>query len=60
MAKKKTLSRQRRWQIRMREEGRCPMCGSPSEEGYKSGLCKKHRLVNRNRQRERKLKDVEI
>ena len=43
----------------MREEGRCPMCGSPSEEGYKSGLCKKHRLVNRNRQRERKLKDVE-
>ena len=35
----KEVSRQRRWQIRKRAEGRCPICGKNSEGHY---FCSNH------------------
>jgi len=55
MADEKPLSRQRRWQIAQRAKGMCPYCGQPSEAGYDSGLCRRHRDANTERQRERKV-----
>jgi hypothetical protein len=37
--KEKTVSRQRLWQIKMREEGRCSICG---DEAYRRGYCQPH------------------
>ena len=39
MAKKVKLSRQRRWQDKMKKEGRCQRCGKPKAE-YSVSSCK--------------------
>jgi len=54
MAEKKSMSRQRRWQIAQKAKGCCPVCGKASEPGFDSGLCERHRGINRERQFERK------
>ena len=41
------ISRQRRWQLKMREEHRCWRCGEPSVRS----LCATHRVQERERQR---------
>ena len=46
---KRKVSRQREWQIRKREEGRCMICGKESFAPH--GLCKKHLKVQRERNR---------
>lgn len=55
MAGDKPISRQRRWQIAQKAKGMCMYCSQPSEQGYDSGLCRKHRDMNTERQRERKV-----
>ena len=42
------ISRQRRYQLRMRRDGRCAQCGHPAIEGSR---CLKHLIVARERQR---------
>ena len=37
--KEKTVSRQRLWQIKMRDEGRCSICG---DKAYRRGYCQPH------------------
>lgn len=39
-------SRQREWQIRMREEGRCTVCG---EDDYRRGYCERHYEIKMTR-----------
>lgn len=45
-----TLSNQRRWQVKMRNSGRCIICGQPRAEGS-SNYCKVHVLYQRTRAR---------
>ena len=47
-ATKKKVSRQREWQIRMREEGRRINCGEPA---LGKATCPKHLIAERERQR---------
>ena len=49
------LSRQRRYQIRRREEGNCQICGKPqvkSRTGNLSGYCQRHLDMTRKIARE--------
>ncbi len=41
------VSRQRKWQIRMREQGRCTFCGQPA--GKYVGFCDRHAVENQLR-----------
>ena len=46
----KTISRQRKWQLKMRASGRCERCGDPA---VTSDYCLKHAVDNRERARKR-------
>jgi len=48
---KKKVSRQREWQRKMREEGRCIKCGAPA---VGKALCPTHLAAERERQRKLK------
>lgn len=41
-----TISRQRRWQIRMRRQGRCTLCGDPAVNGREM-FCEYHKERDR-------------
>lgn len=50
------MKRQRRWQIKMASEGRCPKCGNRDTGGFK--MCRSCRLkeslrYHRNKERKR-------
>lgn len=56
MKMQKPVSRQRRWQLKMRKAGRCEICGKPSAHyrtGYLAGRCEKHLAAARRYKRER-------
>lgn len=42
----KKISKQRRWQLKMKAAGRCSICGKPCVEGSRS-YCHKHLAMNR-------------
>jgi len=44
------VSRQRRYQLRMKRDRRCELCGEPASEGV---LCLKHLIKSRERQRKK-------
>jgi len=47
----KPISRQRRWQLRMMQQGRCSLCGKPA---VNAKYCKRHRkAVNASRRKVR-------
>ena len=52
LARQLGVSRQRIWQKVKQAEGMCMRCGKPALEG--SGLCEKHLLEQRQRQRKLK------
>ena len=45
------ISRQRKYQLRMKREGRCTECGEPAVQGSR---CLKHLVKARERQREKR------
>ena len=45
----KPMSKQRKWQLRQLKNGCCPICGEPAE----GGLCLRHMVMAREKQRER-------
>jgi hypothetical protein len=57
-SERKQISRQRRWQIKMRALGRCPACGKKTTEKV---YCAKHRRLQSERvmRRYHKMKDLE-
>jgi hypothetical protein len=44
MEDKPEISRQRKWQLRKKAEGKCELCGEPSAGGVH---CEKHKKMNR-------------
>jgi hypothetical protein len=46
-----TISRQRKYQLRMQRDGRCTECGDPVVEGSR---CLKHLIKARERQRKKR------
>lgn len=48
---KKKISRQRKWQIKKANEGKCKICG---KKAVVKLYCQKHRVAKNKRQRERR------
>jgi hypothetical protein len=44
----KTISRQRRWQIKKEALGLCILCGHPASRRRKTPLCEKHYIAHLN------------
>lgn len=50
MSENKTISRQRKWQLKMVAQGRCPHCGKAG------GRCKTVKLKDKNRYKKWRIK----
>lgn len=55
MMSDKSISRQRRWQLKRIAAGLCYKCGQPMKEGYR--LCARHVEIDRAR-KERKKSEI--